>query len=381
MYAKLLNYEVLKMARLLTPPVTVVQGDDAPDIVITLQQDSSGTPYVLTDKAAFVVLVDTSDPENYVAKFEATIEDESAGKVRISWLKDVVELTSYLDDLTPGKRYELQVFLGRTNLPPSYVDVAGFYGYFNGRYNFTGAYQEGAPIFKHATEELFLSRSSYDGNGQPDEYVWLVTSLRAATWDEVKNQDKGALGPADLGLIPLWNYLQILIGPDVAEYILHPNLEGFGTGTEIITPDGKFTPEYLPFTDNAGTTGVNGTYRLTIDGATKEYTNLNQPAVAVWDDFFTKWTLSTEDPNLDNRYTNNQVASSPFPLTGWYVNIPAGQSGQEPAPIFTTPLYQKFAPTDIADLPTDIENRGTQTVLTQIPLIVKPAYRLAEAAS
>lgn len=361
------------MARLLTAPVTIVQGDDAPDIVITLQQDSSGTPYVLTDKAAFAVIVDTSDPENYVHKFEVAIEDESAGKVRISWLKDPVELTSYLEDLIPGRRYEVQVFLGRTNLPPSYVDVNGFDEYFNGRYDLTGAYQEGSPTYKHETGALFLSRSPYDGNGNPDEYVWLVTSLQAATWDTVKSQDKATLEPDDLELIPLWNYRQVLSAPLAPLNVLYPRLEVFEEDSIVITPTEKSNtfPESITVTGTG--TGADAVYPYLgqSNDRPRYFAGLSD---AKWSG--TNWTIKD---TLGNETWTHPTDSGNFPPAGLWPDI--GNLGSPAPTVAHGEVLQNFTPTSIADLPTDVENRGTQTVLTQIPLIVKPAYRLAQAAT
>jgi hypothetical protein len=276
------------MASTSTSTITVVKGDDGPDIVATIQQDSSGTPLVLTNRQAYVVLIDTTDPDNYVAKWQITIEDTSAGKVRISWIKDPITYESYLDDLTPGVRYELQVYLGRTDMPPSYASATGFYSYFTGQFNFTGSYQEGSPVFKHETEDLYLSRSLYDGNSQPDEYVWLVTSLQAATWQEVKDQVKANLDVSDLTVLPLWNYRQIL--------------------TAAVAP-----------------------------------TYVNYPAVG------TNFTTSED-----------------------YIIEPGGKH----AWLGT----QNFVVDTVTNTASDIETTGTQTVLTRIPIAVKPAYRLSESS-
>lgn len=388
------------MARLKTPPVTVVQGDDAPDIVITLQQDSSGTAYVLTDKKAFVVIVDTQEPDRYVAKYEATIEDENAGKVRISWLKDPVELTSYLEDLIPGRRYELQVFLGRTNLPPSYVDVDALYSYFNGRYLFTGGYQEGSPIFKHETEDLFISRSPYSG-GEINDVAWLVTSLRAATWGEVKDQDKDNLDPTDLESTPVWNYRQVLDVEEAPDFSLHPAPYVYDiSGEAQLTISGSSIPE-IPdgvVTLPAASLGSNvrryyqtllSGYYYTLTYSTSlgnkwqmEITGPGSPSFGVL-----IYQVASNNPDRIPTFEAGSeivpswfVGDSPtiaketieFEADPGYIITPDGKftSGYD---------YSDFVLTDLADLPTDIENRGTQTVLTQIPLIVKPAYRLADA--
>lgn len=386
MFAKRLNCEVTDMARLKTPPVTVVQGDDAPDIVITLQQDSSGTAYVLTDRAAFVVIVDTADPTSYVAKYGATIEDADAGKVRISWLKDPIELTSYLEDLEPGKRYEIQVFLGRTNLPPSFIDVDGYYPFFNGKYLFSGLYQEGSPIFKHEIEDLFLSRSAYSG-GNLGDYVWLVTSLKAAPWGDVKDQDKFVLGPEDLTEIPLWNYRQVLTGGDVEDFATAPDLSAFETdGQYVITPDGKFVADIRPVSAVAQSNpsrvalpiadDVDG-YAVYVEDNTVDHTRFSfyDPS------WYYEFSINPiEDGGIppDVRARNTNAVTGNFPPQGLYA-VDGGGSKIIQHLGGDLPVAQFFTPTALADISTDIENRGTQTVLTQIPLIVKPAYRLADA--
>ena len=373
------------MARLLTPPVTVVQGDDAPDIVVTLQQDSTGTPYLLTDKAAFAVIVDKADPTGYIHKFEVAIEDAEAGKVRISWLKDQVELTSYLDDLEPGKRYEIQIYLGSTNLPPSYVTLDAFEGrgdVFGGRFEFIGEYQEGAPVFKNPNSDQFLSRSSYSGNGQPDEFVWLITSLRAATWAEVAEQDKASLTPDDLGLIPLWNYRQVLLATEAEDYILHPKLEAFDAVGFVITEGLKYQVLYDYEVFSAGDAPTVGTFRRLYESV----------------DIYSQTTPQREDEALNRTLTHGDYLGDAI----WVVNSSEGwlysalrevEDVVPPAdavwtdrgggaPVITGApggLFQFCDAVSIADPPTDIENRGTQTVLTQIPIIVKPAYRLGNA--
>lgn len=382
------------MARFLTPPVTVVQGDDAPDIVVTLQQDQSESPYVLTDKAAFAVIVDKSDPKNYIHKFECQIENENLGKVRISWLKDPVELTSYLEDLQPGKRYEIQVFLGRTNLPPSYIDIQGYYSYFNGRYFFTGAWQEGSPIYKHETEELFLSRSLFSG----EDFVWLVTSKEAATWDDVKDQDKSSMTESDLTQVPVWNYAQILTGDDVAEYDLFPKADHFtGDVTKLV-----ITPEGVNLTDRAIDVVGSGRPEINTFYIENRHYDYSPGQIAwVWQEsgypggryfgppaiFYNNsshWLIQAEWEDDYYRFyscANTNPLDDP-PQTGWYTDtVPVEETayptGVPPAPTISAPyVYQGFKPIAYADLPTDIENRGTQTVLTHIPLIVKPAYRL-----
>jgi hypothetical protein len=377
------------MARLLTPPVTVVQGDDAPDIVITLQQDASGTPYILANREAFVVLVDRANPDEYVAKWSATVEDENAGKVRISWIDDPITYSSYLDDLTPGKRYELQIFLARTDLPPRYLMIDAYYGYFNGQFNNTGETQQGSPVFKSTTEEVFLSRSLYDGNGEPDEYVWLQTSLRAATWDEVKNQTDYPQ-PEKLTVYPIWGYRQIHDAATAPNFVHQPDLNiQFEPKTpEILTPDGSFPPLWDYIIDTVGDVPTLGTYRyetpqpplgvtlFNIDNENRTDPSKRMMSLINLGLGGTKWYVY--DPNNTDfpSYLNEDTGDTP-PPTLW-----EQEEGELPVPepAQTTDLLQRYIATS-AYGGEDGESLGTQTVLTQIPLIVKPSYRLAEAAS
>jgi hypothetical protein len=362
------------MARTNTPIVTVVQGDDGPDIVATIQQDASGDVMVLTNRKAFVVLVDRADSSSYIAKWDAFIEDSSAGKIRISWIKDYAESTSYLDDLTPGARYELQLFLGRTDLPPSFINFNSFYTYFNGQFDYTGANQEGAPIFKSGTEDLYLSRSAYDGNGNPDEYVWLVTSLRAATWDEVKGQDKAILDPADLATTPIWNYRQVLNSTNAPNFIINPMLDVFETsGDFVITPDDKYTVLSQATSTASGDVPASTYYESgtvatfwydTIDGVNPQSTLVAG---------ISNWSMFTIVPSFIEVYDNPSTDTTTVPTSGW-----AQVTGASPVPTFgPTTIQQYCIPDDVADQPADVEGRGTQTVLTRIPIAVKPAYRLA----
>jgi hypothetical protein len=487
------------MARLNTPPVTVVQGDDAPDIIITVQQDSNETPYILTEMEATVVLVDLADPTQYVAKFGAAIEDANAGKIRISWVKDPTTSTSYLDDVIPGKRYTAQVFLNRINIPASYIDVEGYSDYFNGRYLYTGRTQDTSPVYKHETQELFLSRSLYDGNGNPNEYAWLVTSLREAPWSEVKSQGKAVLDSPDLDIIPLWNYKQILDAETAPDFILNPVVStDYDISDEVrLTLQGSGIPEIsdgtliLPRVDPDGGEQQLKKYELIVSGVTYllqyrssfgDYTwqfniddipsaslvyvvkSFEAEKVPVFDDEFLvfqdgyvgtaptilngpplfetsgDFVITPDEKTVVTEITANVVAEygpravyleyfdeynghdrfkgaegvSTFTLEYqpdvwlgdpgwmWRVSNPGGninlnynlrdeedppKTGWLPATGVGTVTFQydklleqDFTIVNIADAAADIEDRGTQTVLTQIPLIVKTAYRLAEAA-
>jgi hypothetical protein len=366
------------MARTNTPIVTVVQGDDGPDIVATIQQDASGDAMVLTNRKAFVVLVNRADTSSYVAKWDAAIEDSNTGKIRISWVKDPIEDTSYLDDLTPGARYELQLFLGRTDLPPSYITFTAFYPYFNGQFNYTGNSQEGSPIFKHATEDLFLSRSPYDGNGNDDEYVWLVTSLRAATWDEVEAQDKELLGPADLLTTPVWNYRQVLDVTDAPNYIEKPQLADFETdGKFIITPDAKYVALGQVTTDVSGGSIPGATYYESDVIATFWYNSIDgvgsSTSYLVEGAF--RWGMFQQDPLVEMYENDTTDPERVVPPTGWYKDD-VTSVGTPPMPTFGPTTVQQFC-TLSAFADPDVENKGTQTILTRIPIAVKPAYRLA----
>jgi hypothetical protein len=366
------------MARTNTPVVTVVQGDDGPDIVATIQQDASGDAMVLTNRKAFVVLVNRADSSSYVAKWDAAIEDSNAGKIRISWVKDAGEDTSYLDDLIPGTRYELQLFLGRTDLPPLYLTFAAYYEFFNGQFNYTGGAQEGSPVFKHATEDLYLSRSPYDGNGVEDEYVWLVTSLRAATWEEVKAQDKATLEPADLATTPVWNYKQVLDETDAPDYIQNPQLDNFETsGDFIITPTAKYQALGMATSTASGSIPA-ATYYESPDVDTYWYNTIEGAGTAtsfIIDGAF-KWAMFQSDP-LVEMYENDTAVHKIIPEADWYKDD-VSSTGALPVPTFgATTALQNCTLSAIAD--PDAENRGTQTILTRIPIAVKEAYRLAPA--
>jgi len=375
------------MARLKTPPVTVVQGDDAPDIVLSLQQDSSGVPYVLTGKAAFVVLVDTADPTSYVAKFPATIEDEQLGKVRVSWVNDPVEMSSYLDSLTPGKRYELQVFLGRTDLPPSYIDIqCTDTRYFHGRYLFTGRSQGESPVFKHETQELFLSRSMYVGGGVGD-YVWVITSKSEALWADVLVQDKSVLGPEDLDALPIWNWVQILDSEIADRFVLRPIVDGDVSG---------LGPATLPSIDVRFDGGSSQTFYYDgVQNGRPRYKPSAGSVLVASEGSPGGWSCASVGGVIATNPSNTTFP----PTTGWQDNLGSIEvsyesdwvvngeflgSSFDPDDVLITPDgtfpsdFIHLDAQDAADTSTDIEVRGTQTVLTQIPLVVKPAYRLAE---
>jgi hypothetical protein len=336
---------------------------------------------VLTNRKAFVVLVNRADSSNYLAKWDATIEDASAGKVRISWVKDAGEDTSYLDDLTPGTRYELQLFLGRTDLPPTYLTFTAFYAYFNGQFNYTGSKQEGSPIFKHATEDLYISRSPYDGNGLENEYVWLVTSLRAATWDEVSAQDKETLEPADLATTPVWNYRQILDATDAPNYISRPQLANFETdGTFIITPDAKNVALGQATSSTTGSIPAATYYESgTVD--TYWYNTIDGPgtSTAFLIEGAFRWGMYQQDPMVLMYENDTKDPWRVVPTVAWYEDG-VTSVGIAPLPTFGPTTTQQFCTlSEIAD--PDAENRGTQTVLTRIPIAVKEAYRLAPEAT
>ncbi|MHC4301351.1 MAG: hypothetical protein ACYS7Y_29130 [Planctomycetota bacterium] len=367
------------MARYQTPPVIVVEGDDAPDLYVSLQQDSTGNPLNLTDRAAFVVVSERGDLEEYEFKFQAEIVDAENGQIKISWIKDPILMTSYLSDLTAGVSYELQVFLGRTNLPPSYIDIVSSVEYFPGRYYFNGQWQEGSPVFKHSTEDLFLSRSPYDGGG-PNEYVWLVTSLRAATWDEVKTQDKSTLLPADLAVVPIWNAKQVLIESVADSYALYPKNEIFEPDDPFITSVAKYNPTPNYEVIACGTSGALGTYILSnrnpdVDGF-HFFNQTLDPAYVIEKNTANGYCVGTGSFEFLATYdVTGATGDATVPLSGWTnQNAPTA----DPAPTLVEVDEHVVWATNRADLPTDVENRGTQTVLTTIPLKVERAFRLAD---
>ncbi|MHC4621397.1 MAG: hypothetical protein ACYTEQ_26950 [Planctomycetota bacterium] len=254
------------MARQLTPPVTVVQGDEAPDVYISLQQDSTGSPYNLTNRAAFAVIVESGRaPEAYIEKFPVEIIDAALGQLKLSWVRDLAASTSYLDDLNPNLRYTVQIFLGSINYPPINVtcvgtpDVEGGVDrgkYFSGEYAYTGAEQEGSPIYKYITEygdEVYLSRSQYTSGAVGDQ-VWVITSYSPALWDTIKDDDKAQLDVADLSTQPIWNFYQTLAAAEEATYSLTPKLDVAFTAA----PDYIIAPEYAG--GKAATTGETFTY-------------------------------------------------------------------------------------------------------------------------
>jgi hypothetical protein len=240
------------MARQLTPPVTVVQGDEAPDVYISLQQDSTGSPYNLTNRAAYAVIVESGRaPEAYIEKFPVEIIDAALGQLKLSWSKNLAESTSYLDDLNPNIRYLIQIFLGSINYPPINVtcvgtpDVEGEVDrgkYFSGEYVYTGVEQAGSPIYQYITEygdELYLSRSA-DTSGEAGDMVWVVTAYSPALWDTVKDQNKSLLDEDSLSSIPVWNFKQEIPAAEAATYALTPKLDvAFTTA-----PDYIIAPEY-----------------------------------------------------------------------------------------------------------------------------------------
>jgi hypothetical protein len=229
------------MARQLTPPVTVVQGDEAPDLFITLQQDSTGSPYNLVNRAPYAVIVESGQaPENYIEKFPIEIVDEAQGQLKLSWVKDFATRTSYLDNLNPSIRYTIQIFLGSVNFPPLNVTSTSNIAteYFAGQFVYTGTDQESSPVYKLTTiygDEVFLSRSPYTSGGVGD-MVWVITDSAPALWDNVKDQDKSVLNETNLGDpdVPIWNFNQILTAAEEASYSLTPKLN------VDFTPDPNF---------------------------------------------------------------------------------------------------------------------------------------------
>ncbi len=231
------------MARQLTPPVTVVKGDEAPDLYITLQQDSTGSAYNLTNRAAFAVIVESGQaPEAYIEKFPIEIVDAAAGQLKLSWVRSLLDRTSYLDYLDPSKRYTVQIFLGSINYPPVNITcVSDPEDYFGGTFYYTGEEQEGSPVYKHTTEygdEVFLSRSPYTPT--PGNFVWVVTALQAETWDNVKDQPKATLFEEDLADTPIWNFTQEIQAANQADFTVAPILNTPFTPA----PDYIIAPEY-----------------------------------------------------------------------------------------------------------------------------------------
>lgn len=389
------------MASQLTPIVTLAQGDEAPDLYITLQQDSTGSAFNLINRAVFAVIVESGNPTVYLEKWELEVVNETTGQVKLSWVKSFVDGSSYIDDLEPGKRYALQIFIGRTDLPPLQLVITALDPYFNGTYNYEGGEQEGYPVFKHATEDLYLSRSEYT-SGSAGDKVWLVTSFAPVTWDLIKDQDKAVIVSGDLSEFAVWNYKQVHAADVEGTYSSNPQLDyPFEADPDyIITPTTKTTVDTIPYTlditffDPGGqtltladplwqgkaeqphwflSTGPYSSITLASEG---DY--LGTPA----------WYIATsgigtapktwaraldtvppaprlEVPPLDPEWYDEDFGVLPQPLGLAYGSV------QVPDTYF---IVDAFGATD-----SDIEGRGTQTVLTQIPLHIKTAYRLLDA--
>lgn len=222
-----------------TQPVYVTQGDEYPDLIFQLKTDSDNQPYSLVDKQPYAVLVRSGEADTYEALFPLTIVDEALGKVKLVWNKPGSTVDSYLDDLEPGAEYELQLFTAAINQAPRSITLSSNNYYsteFDGDYLFTGAFQDGSPIYKHETKNYFLSRSDYDSPGYGK--VWVHTSLRPATWAEVGSQVISSLDPEDLETIPVRNFYLPVADAEVDLYDVTPPLSGlleaFGF---ILNPD------------------------------------------------------------------------------------------------------------------------------------------------
>lgn len=237
------------MSSLRLTPITLVAGDENPKISLQLKNNSSGQAYDLSGRQAYAVIVENGVTDTYVAKFPITTVSAALGKVQIDWEIAGSPSESYLDLLTAGKRYEMQLFVSRTDLPPLWLNVT--VGAFTavaeaaGKYLFTGEYLEGAPIYKHATEAYYLCRSSYNVPGYP--YVWLNTVGASATWADVKDLDR-----TDLGGVPFWNFKYPIAEGSEAAYSQYPHLGGspgmVAADTSIVLAGGATLSDGVDFT-------------------------------------------------------------------------------------------------------------------------------------
>ena len=366
-----------------TDPVTVVQGDDGPSLSIQVLEGPSGDAFDMTDRGAFATLVDRQDPDVTLESIALTVADASTGSLTLSWLRpDSSSFESYLDDLDPDNRYELQVFTYRTDAVAGAITVTAGVPFFSGEYLSTGFTQDGALIFKHETEELYLSRSQpYDvGGGFPA--VWLITSLRAATWDEVESQNKASMAPLDLEVVPVWNYrLPLDYVPDASE--IAPPDDAFTSDTAgILTPDALYDDDYVN-TDLLDSMEVSGGYVSDLDLVAgtipKGMWREGSVATVFWDGTF--WVF--EDAIAPEDWIHLTATSQYPPKTGW----PVGSSGSAAIAVAyeseyidddgaLNGVFQSLSSVSSGASAVDSAHAGTQTVLTKIPLRVVPSYRL-----
>jgi hypothetical protein len=156
----------------------------------------------------------------------------------------------------------------------------------------------------------------------------------------------------------------------------------FEPDNPIIIPTDKKEVLYDYEVITAGDAFSRGKYKYTDDILGSELAHVDNSTRAFDDERFLgyldfgsgdHWYIY--NPNAIDIYENTSTSTTP-PLTDDWTG------GTAPTPIIEKRgEFQYLNVTGEADPEADIENRGTQTVLTQIPIIVKPAYRLGQSST
>lgn len=400
-----------------TAPITVVQNDDGPALEIQIFEEPTGTPFDLTNRGAYAVFYESGLPEGegVVAEIPMEVVNASEGRAVLSWLDGGVGATSYLDRVDPEKPYELQIFTYRNDLITTKVTLEAHYEYFAGDYYHLNEYQTGAPVYKHETEELYISLSTYlPANNIP--YIWLLSSFGPMRWlDEGDNlggesQVKAGMLPSELEVKPIWNYKVELSDVD-------PDLSHFPAGELDPDPNGILSPEghtdynlikEMEFHYTAYGWSTPSTFEMPLlhtasrtphsGPATPTYLTStilpDKEARLGWTVIYSSYEVRTFDPNIPpNSPDHNR-------LTKWFKN-PAASDNQYPARhqqwqsdggnFGSSSVVDPVSPyldedgniialpecesTEVVSVPSDSKNYGTLTVLTTIPVVVREAHR------